>query len=42
VDIRRADVKEVSVMYKGQRLPEARITGIQAGVTYELTVFVPL
>ncbi|OCL06368.1 glycoside hydrolase family 94 protein [Glonium stellatum] len=41
LDIRRTDVKEVKVVHAGQPLPEAHITGIQKGATYQLTVFVP-
>lgn len=41
VDISRGNVKEVTVIYEGRQLPEARITGIQAGVTYELRVYIP-
>ncbi|KAK2812547.1 hypothetical protein FQN50_001191 [Emmonsiellopsis sp. PD_5] len=44
VDIRRAGVdgvKEVEVTHDGKILPGGRITGIQAGVTYQLSVVVP-
>ncbi|KAF2192294.1 glycoside hydrolase family 94 protein [Zopfia rhizophila CBS 207.26] len=41
VDIRRSDVKEVNVVQDGESLPEARITGIQSGATYQLSVLVP-
>ena len=42
LDIRRSnDVKEVRVMQGEKVLPEARITNIQAGQTYELSVLVP-
>lgn len=41
LDIRRADVDEVTVLLKGKRLPEACVTGIRRGETYRLSVMVP-
>ncbi|KAK2753681.1 hypothetical protein FQN55_000044 [Onygenales sp. PD_40] len=44
VDIRRAGVdgvKEAEVTHEGKVLPGGRITGIQAGLTYQLSVVVP-
>ncbi|KAI1803347.1 glycoside hydrolase family 94 protein [Daldinia bambusicola] len=42
IDIRRsADVKEVVVKHGDRVLPEARLTNIQPGATYELSVVVP-
>ncbi|RDL35894.1 uncharacterized protein BP5553_06506 [Venustampulla echinocandica] len=41
LDIRRADVKEVAVSHAGKVLPNARITNIQPGATYQLSVSVP-
>jgi cellobionic acid phosphorylase len=42
LDIRRGDVKDVTVMMGGKALPEQRVTGIKAGETYHLAVVVPL
>jgi cellobionic acid phosphorylase len=42
LDIRRGDVKDVTVMMGGKALPEQRVTGIKAGETYHLAVLVPL
>jgi cellobionic acid phosphorylase len=41
LNIRRSDVKEVMVMHIGQFLPEARITNIAPGATYNLDVYIP-
>ncbi|CAG8949667.1 hypothetical protein HYFRA_00003985 [Hymenoscyphus fraxineus] len=41
VDIRRADVKEVTVKQDGKLLSEPRITGIKSGIEYQLSVAVP-
>ncbi|SFV16199.1 GH36-type glycosyl hydrolase domain-containing protein [Pseudoduganella namucuonensis] len=41
LDIRRGDVREVTVTQGGQRLPEARVTGIAPGAVHHLTVLVP-
>ncbi|KAK4235165.1 glycoside hydrolase [Achaetomium macrosporum] len=41
LDIRRGDVKDVTVSVGGQVLPEPRVTGIKAGETYQLSVLVP-
>ncbi|KAK1768075.1 Six-hairpin glycosidase-like protein [Phialemonium atrogriseum] len=42
LDIRRSDdVEDVAVLRDGKALPGARVTGIRAGETYQLTVLVP-
>jgi cellobionic acid phosphorylase len=41
VDIRRGDVKEVTVSQDGQLLPEAHVKNIQAGARYRLSVVIP-
>jgi cellobionic acid phosphorylase len=41
LDIRRGDVKDVTVKHDNTVLPEPRITGIKAGETYQLSVLVP-
>jgi cellobionic acid phosphorylase len=41
VEIRRGDVKEVTVSQDGQVLPEAHVKNIQAGATYRLDVVIP-
>lgn len=41
IDVKRQDVSEVTVKHANKILPNARVTNIQAGETYELTVLVP-
>ena len=41
LDIRRADVNDVTVKLGDKVLPEPRITGFKAGETYRLSVLVP-
>ncbi|KAK3689010.1 glycoside hydrolase family 94 protein [Podospora appendiculata] len=41
LDIRRGDVEVVTVKHGNRILPNARITNIQAGETYQLSVLVP-
>ena len=41
VTIRRGDVAAVEVRCDGERLPEPRVTGIEAGRTYKLEVTLP-
>ncbi|WP_338767976.1 NdvB protein [Massilia sp. METH4] len=41
VSIRRGDVPAIQVRRDGELLPEARVTGIEAGRTYRLEVTVP-
>ncbi|KAF2205929.1 Six-hairpin glycosidase [Delitschia confertaspora ATCC 74209] len=41
LDVKRAGVREVTVKQGDKVWPEARVTGIQAGEIYELTVLVP-
>ncbi|KAG7284974.1 hypothetical protein NEMBOFW57_009592 [Staphylotrichum longicolle] len=41
LDIRRADVRDVTVKLGEKVLPEPRITGFKAGETYHLSVLVP-
>lgn len=41
LDIRRADVRDVTVKLGEKFLPEPRITGFKAGETYHLSVLVP-
>ncbi|GAB1318069.1 Glycoside hydrolase family 94 protein [Madurella fahalii] len=41
LDIRRADVDDVTVKHGNKTLPEPRVTNIEAGATYNLTVLVP-
>ncbi|KAK1760206.1 Cellobionic acid phosphorylase [Echria macrotheca] len=41
LDIRRADVKDVTVKHGGHTLPEPRVTNIKPGEIYQLTVLVP-
>jgi cellobionic acid phosphorylase len=41
INIRRGNVKESQVWKAGKVLPEGRVTGIQAGKSYELEVIVP-
>jgi cellobionic acid phosphorylase len=41
LDIRRGDVKDVTVRMGGKVLPQQRVTGIKAGQTYHLAVAVP-
>ena len=41
LDIRRADVEEVTVVHEGRTLPGGRVTGIKEGSTYQLSVQVP-
>jgi len=41
LDIRRADVEDVTVKLGDKVLPEPRITGFKAGETYRLSVLVP-
>ncbi|EPE36729.1 Six-hairpin glycosidase [Glarea lozoyensis ATCC 20868] len=41
VNIQRSGTKTVKVVCDGKDLPEPRITGIKAGTTYEVSVYVP-
>lgn len=41
VDIRRGDVKQVQVVLDGKDLPEAHITDVESGRTYDVSVLVP-
>lgn len=41
VDVRRGDVSAATVRYKGHVLPDAKLTGVKPGQTYELEVQVP-
>ncbi|KAK3376459.1 Six-hairpin glycosidase-like protein [Lasiosphaeria ovina] len=41
LDIRRADVAQVTVKHGNRILPEARVTNIKEGETYQLSVLVP-
>lgn len=41
LDIRRADVDDVTIKHGNEVLPEPRITNIEAGETYHLVVLVP-
>ena len=41
IDVRRGDVKEVTVKQDGKLLPRPHVSGIQKGVTYHLEVLLP-